>query len=392
MPRLLIVAYAYPPLATIGAIRPLTLAREAKSQGWDVRVLTVRNDPTIPVDTSTRSPVKAVSAMRVPFSYLTRWFRVLLPGKGILWSFMDYHYDWVPTAVSAGKKLYKSWPFDAVFATAPPFSNLRVGIKLAEQFKVPAVADLRDPFINNITRDFLHPWIKEFWSRYYFKLLSRFNRRIIVDDCIIDELRGLPYALIRNGFDESEFETSAPQKFDRFTVGSIGTVYQEYNIEPLFLAFKRLPHEIRRNSRLLLVGKGSEMGAKYARKHGIDQFEASSVVPRAEAIEIMRRCHVLIWFGSNAVGTKIYEYAKTGAKSLQIYENEEQHSYEFAKMHELATNVRIDNIQEITAEIAEAYDGKSYDYTKNLGEFTRKAAAIRILGIIDELHQQTEVT
>ena len=227
MPKLLIVAYAYPPLATIGAIRPLTLAREAIEKGWDVRVLTVRNDTTIPHDPKLRSPVETVRAIRIPISYFTRWLRLLLPGKGILWSFMDYQYDWVPTAVSAGKKIYKSWPYDVVFATAPPFSNLRVGIKLAERFHVPAIADLRDPFINNITRDFLHPQIKEFWARYYYNLLSRFNKRIIVDDCIREDLRGLSYTLIRNGFDETEFRTPAPKRFDKFTIGLIGTVYPE---------------------------------------------------------------------------------------------------------------------------------------------------------------------
>ncbi|NHJ14707.1 MAG: hypothetical protein EAX95_13590 [Candidatus Thorarchaeota archaeon] len=385
MGKLLIVAYTYPPLATVGAIRPLTLAREASRQGWDVNVLSVEADYAIPRDYSVRSPVKATRAIRVPFSYFTRWLKYPLKGKGILWSFMDYQYDWVPTAVAAGARLHNKWPFDVIWATAPPFSSLRVGVKLAERYGIPSIADLRDPFINNITRDFLHPWIKEFWSRYYHKLLSHFDRRIIVDDCIIEELRGLSYSLVRNGYDENEFLGQAPDKFQKFTVGFVGSVYKELNIEPLFLAFKNLPEEIRMNSMLLFVGKGSALAANYAKKHHIEQFEARPIVPRSEAIDIMKRCHVLVWFGANAVGTKIYEYAQTGAMSLQIYDSDDQHSYRFAEEYGLSHNVRADRIDEISALLLEAYRRNHYDYTKHLKRFTREAAAKDILRIIEEV-------
>ena len=305
MPRLLIVAYAYPPLTTVGIMRPLNLALQAKNEGWDVRVITVTNDKAIPIGYSIKSPVKAIRAIRIPFSYFTRWLRFLLPGKEILWSIMDFQYDWVPTAIITGRQLYKSWPFDIVFATAPPFSSLRVAASLSKKFNLPAIADLRDPFVNNFTRDFLHPHIKEFWSRYYYKLLSHFDDRIIVDDCIIEELHGLSYHMIRNGYDETEFNGKAPKRYDTFTIGYIGALYEQYNIEPLFKAYDLLPNEIKQSSRILFVGKGSEIAARLASKYNIDQIETKHVVPREEAIDVMRRCHVLIFYGSNAVGTKI---------------------------------------------------------------------------------------
>jgi glycosyltransferase involved in cell wall biosynthesis len=385
LPRLLIVAYAYPPLATIGAIRPLTLAHEAVKEGWDVTVLTVSNDPTFSKDSSAVSPVRTARAMRIPFSYFTRWLKFILPGKEMLWSVMDYQHDWVPTAIKRGKRLYKSWPYDVVFSTAPPFSNLRVGGALAEHFNLPSVADLRDPFINNFTRDFLHPWIWGFWKRYYYKLLSKFSEIIIVDDCIRDELYGLPHHLIRNGYDEDEFSGTPPERFSQFTIGFIGTIYKEFNLKPLFRAFELLPDHIHRNARLLFVGKASELAAKRAEEFGLSRVETMPVVPRKEALEIMKRCHVLVSFGSDAIGTKIYEYARTGAKSIHIYETKSQHSYEFAEKYGLATSIRADRPAEIADEITAAYRHDSYDYPESTRRFTRRAAAREILGILKEL-------
>ncbi len=384
MPRLLIVAYAYPPLATIGTERPLSLACEAKRQGWDVRVLTVTQDSSFTVDPHATSPVETVRAVNIPLSYFTRWLRFLLPGKETLWSFMDFQYSWVPSAILNGRRLFDSWPYDVLLSTAPPFSDLRVGASLASHFGLPSVADLRDPFINNMTRDFLHPYIRRFWHRYYYGLLSQFDERIVVDDCILPELLDLSSHLIRNGYKESEFKEPLPDRFDRPTIGFIGTVYKEYNLAPVFKAFEILPSEFRHDSRLLFVGKGSEIAQRRAQRFGVE-VEAHPMVPRKKALEIMKRCHGLIYFGSEAVGTKIYEYPRTGALPIQIYDNESQHSYRFAKKHGLSVNVRSDNLEGIADAFVQAFERDSRDYPKEVENFTRRASAKQILGVLEGL-------
>ncbi len=92
--------------------RSISLAREAEKEGWESTMLCVANDP-YRIDTDMITNAKAARAYRYPIMKITnRLLSRLLPGKEILWSYLDPYYDWVPSAISVGKKLYKKWNSD----------------------------------------------------------------------------------------------------------------------------------------------------------------------------------------------------------------------------------------------------------------------------------------
>ncbi|MBD3407684.1 MAG: hypothetical protein GF411_16320 [Candidatus Lokiarchaeota archaeon] len=386
MPRLLIVSYAYPPLGGIAIIRALTLARKAMDEGWEVAFLAVANDPLYLRDESLSTKAPAVYAYRYPIYLITnRFLRRLLPGKRLLWSFLDSFYDWVPDAVHVGKKLYKKWPYDVIFASAPRFSSLRVARKLKESLNVPAVADLRDSFIYNFAIDYIHPWIRRFWHIYYHNLLSKFDKITAVD---YNAIRGinLPHEIIYNGFDEEEFSGDI-QKFETFTIGHIGTIYPQYRIESLIKGILKIPLELRNRMRVLFVGDNTDVIRKMKNKMNLDFIEVRSRVPRDEAIEIMRRCHVLLVLSgavTDALGAKIFECARTGATVLN-FAKPGSIPWKFAEETGLAHNVAFDRPREIAKAIVHASKRESFDPPKNIQQYSRDAASEQLLDILSDL-------
>ena len=54
---------------------------------------------------------------------------------------------WIPPALSAARAFYRREPYDCVVASAPPYSVLRLGMRIAEHSQARLVADYRDPWL-----------------------------------------------------------------------------------------------------------------------------------------------------------------------------------------------------------------------------------------------------
>lgn len=193
MKKVLIVAYYFPPVAASGAMRPLAFCRFLESFGWSVRVLTtdpVSVHPPHPVDPQLAgklSPGVRVEAVPHgnPVQRLLAWrdrvravrgahrpvqsheptviaptndSHSAAPGRvGSLKTFLldwgfafpDQQCAWLKPAVAAAKQWPQADIPDVVFATGGPWTSLLVGKQLAEYWKVPLIADYRDPWTSN---------------------------------------------------------------------------------------------------------------------------------------------------------------------------------------------------------------------------------------------------
>jgi glycosyltransferase involved in cell wall biosynthesis len=386
LPRLLIISYAYPPLGGIAIIRALTLAKEAHKQGWETALLAVANDPLYLRDPSIETESPPVWAYRYPiYLIINRFLRRILPGKRILWSFLDAFFDWVPAARLVGKMLFEKWPYDAVFASAPRYSSLRVAAELKESIGVAAIADLRDSLLYNFAIDYVHPWIRRFYHIYYNDLLSKFDMITAVDR---NAVRGidLPYKIVYNGYDEEEFRGDVP-RYDEFTISYVGTYYPQFKVQGLLRALQTLPKAIRDSIRVQFVGDGSDIFKTEAREYGIDWIEIRNRVPRKEAIKIMRKSHALLVLSgavTNALGAKIFECARSGATVLNLCQRGNL-PWKFVNETNLATNVPYDNPRQIRNEILNAMKRGEHRPPEGIEKYSRQESAKKILSIIEDL-------
>lgn len=98
-------------------------------------------------ETSSADPTRVFSRGAVPFpaeakrkafSYFSQL--VFVP---------DNKVGWVPGAIAEAQRLHAEHSFDAILATAPPYSALLAGSRLARQTGLPLVCDFRDDWLGN---------------------------------------------------------------------------------------------------------------------------------------------------------------------------------------------------------------------------------------------------
>ena len=160
--RVLVLAYYFPPLGGSGVQRVAKLAKYLPGAGWQPTVVTARPGRYFAFDAGLADEVRAagVEVVATPTLDPTRGGQgaATMPSgarAGLLarlsaWAFVpDNKVGWAPFALAAAGRMHHARPFDAVYATAPPYTGLLVGARLARRWGVPLVVDLRDDWLGN---------------------------------------------------------------------------------------------------------------------------------------------------------------------------------------------------------------------------------------------------
>ena len=183
-PKVLIVAYHFPPDAEVGTQRVTRFCRYLPACGFRPVVLTVEERFCAMKDASLQVPpgirVERTSAPRNPVEWYRRWkARNILPshfGGGsdppadrewrpgslrrhalallktadLYWNW--FHWGWYLPALRRAQDLLKQEPIAAVFSTGPPWSSHLVARHLKRKFNLPWLADFRDPWSCRVHR------------------------------------------------------------------------------------------------------------------------------------------------------------------------------------------------------------------------------------------------
>ena len=182
--RLLMVAYHFPPVVSVGVERSLQHARHLPASGWDPVVISPATSAYRSVDPASvaRIPagVEVHPALGLEPGHVRRAVGALLrrrpsvgprpagpaaaratsralpPPLERAWGsyvrtifFPDEQFLWLPGAGFAGWRAHRERAVDAVYSSAPPMSGHLVAAVLRRLLDVPWVADFRDPWIGN---------------------------------------------------------------------------------------------------------------------------------------------------------------------------------------------------------------------------------------------------
>jgi hypothetical protein len=151
-PRLLIVAYHFPPEPTAGAQRPYYLARELGRRGWEVTVLTRPSDEAAPFAEFSTARVGAPIATRQEANAPSRCARLPAPIAEMLRQvghFPDRTVGWIPAAVRCALEETRLRRYDAILSTALPTSTHLTAGWCARIRNLPWIADYRDLWTGN---------------------------------------------------------------------------------------------------------------------------------------------------------------------------------------------------------------------------------------------------
>ena len=262
MKRLLLVACYFPPVGGGGVQRPLKFSKYLPQFGWQPVVLSAHpGDIVFPRDSSLLADIPPQARIcRTRLVGLNGWYarfqkcRLSTRPLGLferLCLLPDKYVGWLPFALPRADKIARKLKPDAVLTTGPPHSAHLIGLFLKRRYGINWITDFRDPWTQN-TRfrpaSPLHRRMLEALEKHTLNACDAViantdrNRKNLVQKFGIDPGR---VAVITNGFDPDDFAALQPSQNGRkvFTVRFLGTLYDSYNLHPLFQAVKSLHNQ-----------------------------------------------------------------------------------------------------------------------------------------------------
>ncbi|MEK6987521.1 MAG: glycosyltransferase, partial [Candidatus Thermoplasmatota archaeon] len=157
--RLLLASYSYPPIADVGSIRTIKLAKYLVRQGWAVRILSVKNpdvwrmigpaeEPPGVEATRTRDLLRldrlglAIRKVIVSRGDPTLQARAGLGRRGFV--VPEFQAGWLLTAAGAMARLARTWGAPHLMGTGPPVSSLIAAAVAQRRTGLPFLADFQD--------------------------------------------------------------------------------------------------------------------------------------------------------------------------------------------------------------------------------------------------------
>ena len=345
MSKLLIIAYAFPPIPYSGTYRILRLCKGLDALGVEVHVLTINIDKRIPndfelMDRLPDSTQVHRSAIPDPWLWFQAWkkrrrtegfvFRGLTKIFNAFFRALnipDHQILWVPFAVRHGTEIVRKYDISNVLVTAPPYSSLFCGSILKRLKGVRFIADLRDPIVGNIAQvDLINP--KGFYSKLVRKVHEELEQHVMrVADIVIANTATHQRELkkkyqidkveaIRNSFDPDDYKGLTQEKFKKFTIAHIGGLYGLRNADLLFQAVNKLKKAFGTfELQVVFVGPTSDKIKKAVDTYQLNrEVRFISRVPHKIALEIMHRSHLLLLVKATGEGSlgqipaKFFEY------------------------------------------------------------------------------------
>jgi Glycosyltransferase Family 4 len=338
-PKLLFLAWNFPPVHAIASVRTWNVAKYLARLGWDVTVLT----PELNVWRSLDDPAKAEAALaaerirKIPTAH--HW-RFLSPihlncwnqGLGYVASGtcrrlarymgVDEAIGWVRAAERASASLTQD-DVDLILASGPPFSGFVLAERLSRKLDRPYVLDYRDPWTE--LSHAIRP-MRRAVARLEGRLLERSALVTVVSPSWASQLDhrygvGSKLRVITNGYDPEELSEVKPHKFGHFAVVYTGLFFPpERVVTPVLLALK----DIRANGQspecyFHYYGDHADQVLAEAIKVGvIDRVKLHGRVPRSEALSAIRGANIAVVVASvlEKASTKVSGWVP--AKSYEI--------------------------------------------------------------------------
>lgn len=246
--NVLVVAYYFPPLGLSGVQRTLKFVKYLPQFGWKPTVLTVTPTGYYAQDESLLDELREadIRIERVGSLDPNRLFRkrgtVNLPAERTRKAFTflsdllfipDNKIGWRKKAVAKASEILSAEKFSVIFATAPPFTDLLIGLDLREKFNIPLVVDYRDPWHDAPHKYFptpYHRWRNTSLEKRILKRSSGVittNRR--VKELMVKRFKVLEYndvTIIPQGYDPADFDASVrPASKGKMKVTHAGVFY-----------------------------------------------------------------------------------------------------------------------------------------------------------------------
>ncbi len=412
-PKMLMIINFFPPSAGGGVYRPLSFVKYLSRASWDITVVASSPGEFWICDRELESQVPPdVRVIRTGSFSGLRILNKLKGGGGsrrsstrfdILRRFSelvfvpDTYIGWVPLAKRAAEKLCREEKFDIVYSTSPPDSSHLVARSISHSFRIPWIADFRDPWI------FLHMRrpptpIHKKWHQHLERSVARADRVIVTTEghrnMFLELYPDARVEKVPNGYDEEDFEGIEAEKPEPepFSILHSGLLTLGRTVEPFLLGLKRFLEErpgARESVKVSFIGIRESRNEECVRRLGLDDIVSlEDSAFHKECVRREKRSHVLLMMKHDderyrvIIPAKLYEYIGARRPILGLAQGEE--AADLIKAHSRGEVAAIGDPVEISSKLTKMYDlylGGRLDEAYSLveeAEFTRRRAAQRM--------------
>ena len=231
MPRVLVLAYYFPPMGLSGVQRTAKFVKYLPQAGWQPTVLTVRPGGYYAFDEGLLDEVKraGIAIERTRSLDPTRLFgrrrRVEMPGEATrrlsqmlsqLFFVPDNKIGWMLPALKRGSKLLGDERYDAIFSTAPPYTSHLIGAALSRRTDTPLLLDFRDDWLDTTHHSYPTPLHRRLQALLERRAMQQCRAAVTINSYIRDALAGRHpslasrIAVIPHGYDAEDFGHKLP--------------------------------------------------------------------------------------------------------------------------------------------------------------------------------------
>ena len=354
MKKILIITYYWPPAGGSGVQRWLKFAKYLPQFGWLPTIITTENGDYQVIDNSLLSEIpKNIKVIRTKTPTFYGIVRKILGKKSeipygtmkaksddsqlkklLLWIRLnliipDARIIWNKFAFKAAVEEINKNKFDYVITTGPPHSTHLIGLKLKKMFPVKWIADFRDPwttmgYLKSAKRTLLATKLDK---RLEQKVVTNCDLVLAVSRKIISDLgNDKKMFLLRNGFDESDFENIFPTKQDNeFLINYFGTLPVESNPLIVLKAVYELRKKGIKNIKMNFYGNINEEIKRLLYKNDPEKIvKFFPYLPHEQILKLMKESSLLLLIINNVknnegiITGKIFEYIGAGVPILGV--------------------------------------------------------------------------
>ena len=275
MKKVLIVSYYWPPMGGGGVQRWLKMTKYIKNFGWEPIIFTSSGADISLHDESLFDDVaKDIEVIKCNIWEPFRLYKRLTgnnaekinPGflkqkKGN--SFLDSFSVWIrgnffipdakrfwhrPSVNSLSSYISKNH-VDAIVSTGPPHTTHLIAYNISNKFRLPWLADFRDPWTNIDFYDQLKltKWADRKHKKLEKKILLSADRVVTVSESWAQDFKrisGVDVSVVTNGFDPADFHEVDNLSLDRsFTITHVGSLNKDRNPYIFWSVIKNLIKE-----------------------------------------------------------------------------------------------------------------------------------------------------
>jgi glycosyltransferase involved in cell wall biosynthesis len=359
----LIISYAFPPLAEVGALRIARFCRYLPSCGIRPIVVApgqqhINCDDSVPLPSGLR--VERTRVVTTPLDLYGRLkTRTRFKDAGIsaqdrgvdssvgpikrqllaLLQIPDSYWGWYWPALHAAERIIEREPIAVIFSSAPPWTAHLVARRLKKKYRIPWVADFRDPWTLAPYQKRVPTWRKAVDRRLERSFVCRADLVISVTDdmrqAFVRQYPTMPaakFVTLTNGFDDlTPFPSAKEAKGGKKLLLHLGSLYAGRRIDTFCKAVQDLVSAGKLNPRsfkILFLGDNDTSlvaGAYEAAPELIQSkcIEFQNQISWQRAQEILGTADVLLLFQGGhrlQIPAKFYEYLKTGKPILAVAE------------------------------------------------------------------------